>query len=673
MLHLVYEFTPHFSISMKKLVLLLLAGVIIFSGAQAASARQPNVILFLVDDMGWTDGGVFGSDYYETPNIDAFAKQSMRFTDAYAHPLCSPSRASIMTGQEESRHGILSAHGHLEPEPWGAQKYQAATPRDEFLLTKSRQNLDPNATTLAEAFLEAGYRTAHMGKWHLGLTQEHWPDKHGFEVTFHSAPDPGPPGSTYFSPHGVQPEGHPGPRTRVGNITDGPDGEHIDDRLGTEAIKYITKHKNESFYLNLWMYDCHGPWEAKLDYIKYFAAKESNPGGHSNPVYAAMLKTMDDNFGRVMTALDDLGIADNTIVIFFSDNGGNIHSMGAAEQKKHLANPKSRAHGYTKIYNDFAGIQNPTKNLWLRGGKAKLYEGGERVPLMVRWPGQVPAGSISDAIINNIDLYPTLLELTGQEEPDNHIIDGTSFANVLLKGQEGANKTSVSYFPYHGGGISVRVGDWKMIQRYSRKPDSYDGLVELFNLKDDLGETQNLASAMPEKVAEFSKLIDAHFEKTGGLAPMRNPDYQPQAASPNKSADPSRGLVPKQSTISLNGGALHVTPTGRVPFLGTAQVKAPGPLTLHLRARSTEGTGVTGRVQWRESHQTEFPEKTQFVSYEIPEGKTWHDIRVDVPVAKESALLRIHLAGGKAMEIQSIRWTAKGNTIKAWDFAKSTP
>lgn len=657
----------------KHLSLLLLTGAWILSGAHAAPERPPNVILFLVDDMGWTDGGVFGSDYYETPNIDAFAKQSMRFTDAYAHPLCSPSRASILTGQEESRHGILSAHGHQGPEPWGPQKYQAATSKDEYLLTKSRRYLDPNATTLAEAFLDAGYRTAHMGKWHLGLTQDHWPDKHGFEVTFHSAPDPGPPGSTYFSPHGVKPDGNPEPRSPVGNITDGPDGEHIDDRLGTEAIKFITEHKDEPFYLNLWMYDCHGPWEAKLDYIQEFAAKETNPDGHTNPVYAAMIKTMDENFGRVMTALDDLGIADNTIVIFFSDNGGNTHSMGEAEQKKSLAMPKHRAHAYTKIYNEYAGIQYPTKNLGLREGKAKLYEGGERVPLLIRWPGQIPANSVSDAIINNIDLYPTLLELTGQEEPDNHIIDGESFAKVLLDGAEGSNQMSVSYFPYHGGGISVRSGDWKLIQRYTRKPDSYDGLVELFNLKDDLGETKNLASSMPEKVAELSKLIDAHFEKTGGLAPMPNPSYQPQASSSSQSAEPAHGLVPKQCQISLTDGALRVIPSGKMPFLGTAQIKTEGPLTLDLRARSVDGAGGSGSIQWKESHQKEFLEGAQVVTYALPEGKDWHDIRVEVPVEKVTSLLRIHLAGGKAMEIQSIRWSANGSPLKEWDFSKQAP
>lgn len=637
--------------------------------SNAASDRPPNVILFLVDDMGWTDGGVFGSEYYETPNIDAFAKEGMRFTNAYAHPLCSPSRASILTGQEESRHGILSAHGHQDPEPWGPQIYQFATPRDEHLLTKSRRYLDPNATTLAEAFLSAGYRTAHMGKWHLGLTQEHWPDKHGFEFTFHSAPDPGPPGSTYFAPHGVQPNGTPGAKRRVGNIVDGPKGEHIDDRLGTEAIKYITEHKDEPFHLNLWMYDCHGPWEAKLDLIQKFANKESQPDGHTNPVYGAMLKTMDDNFGRVMAALNELGIADNTIVVFFSDNGGNVHSMGANEQRRNLANPKHRAHGYTKIYNDYAGIQYPTKNLGLRDGKASLYEGGERVPLIIRWPKHIPAGSVSDAIINNIDLYPTLLELTDQAKPDNHIVDGESFATVLKEGDNGKGRTSVSYFPYHGGGISVRDGDWKLIQRYSRKPDSYEGLVELFNLKDDLGESQNLAGKMPEKVAELSKLIDTHFQQTGGLPPKLNPNFRPTAVASAKSKSPTHGLVPKQCRIESIDGAIRVIAQGKSPFLGTAQVKLDGPITLHLQARGVAGKSGKGRVQWRTNGQAEFPASSQNIDFEIPASTAWQQITVQVPIKGRSQLVRLHIPADVGLDIRSIRWQAAEEKPVAWDFS----
>ena len=275
----------------------------------SAEAQRPNIILFLVDDMGWTDCGAYGSQYYETPNVDRLAAGSMRFTQAYAHPLCSPSRASILTGQEEARHGITSAHGHLEPEPWGPQVYQEnPSPNQPFLLPKSRRYLDPEAVTLAEALKGAGYRTAHLGKWHLGLTQPHWPEAHGFETTFHCAPDPGPPGSTYFSPHGVYPDGHPTGKRRVGNVTDGPEGEHIADRLAQEAIRFMTAHKDEPFFLNLWTYPVHGPWEAKEEDILYFKRKRDPSGRHTNPVMGAMLKSMDDSLGQVLKALDDLDL-----------------------------------------------------------------------------------------------------------------------------------------------------------------------------------------------------------------------------------------------------------------------------------------------------------------------------------------------------------------------------
>ena len=521
---------------MIKRMCLVLASILLLSiGAtlEAAQADRPNIILFLVDDMGWTDCGVYGSGYYETPNVDKLARQSMRFTEAYAHPLCSPSRASIMTGQEESRHGITSAHGHLEPEPLGPQVFQENPPANQrFLLPKSKRYLDPDTVTLAEALKEAGYRTAHLGKWHLGLTRPHWPDQHGFETTFHSSPDTGPPNSTYFSPHKIHPEGHPAGNHRVGNIVDGPEGQHIADRLAEEAIKFITEHKEEPFFLNLCQYPVHGPWEANEETIKHFAKKKDPTGRHTNPVMAAMLKSMDDSLGRVMQALDDLNLSDSTIVVFYSDNGGNTNSWSTErEQNRILKNEKHNLHHMVKAYKQYAGLQPPTNNAPLRAGKAKLHEGGVRVPLMVRWPKKIAAGKTSDAIVNNIDLYPTLLEMAGAALPKNHVIDGLSFAPVLLEGKAFPRDTSFSWFPYHDAGIAVRKGDWKLIRRFKENPEYYEGLVELYNLKEDLGETNNLAKQMPKKVAELGKLIDQHFAATGGLYPKPNPAYRSKKAS----------------------------------------------------------------------------------------------------------------------------------------------
>jgi len=665
---------------LKIVILFIMLGVPCLAGAK----EKPNIILFMADDMGWTDCGAYGSQYYETPNIDKLAAQAMRFTSAYAHPLCSPSRASIMTGQEESRHGVMSAHGHLEPEPPGPQVFQENPPRTQrFLLPKSKRYLDPDTVTLAEALRDAGYRTAHMGKWHLGLTQPHWPEAHGFETTFHAAPDPGPPGSTYFSPHNVHPDGHPSGQYRVGNITDGPEGEHIADRLADEAIKFITEHKDEPFFLNLWQYSVHGPWEAKEEYVKAFLKKKDPTGRHGNPVMAAMLKSLDDSLGRVMKALDDLNLSDNTIVIFYSDNGGNIHSWAsAAEQDRYLKNEKHNLFHMVKAYREYAGLQPPTNNTPLRLGKSFLYEGGVRVPLMVRWPKKIPAGSASNAIINNIDLYPTLLDLAGVPLPQNHVIDGLSFAPVLMEGKAFRRDTSFTWFPYHDAGISVRKGDWKLIRRFKENPKYYEGLVELYNLKEDLGETNNLAKQMPEKVAELGRLIDQHFAETGGLYPKPNPAFDAQSAARAQGRakgrsttprGPTAGLVPKQCKIVPIKGAVRVLPQGKLPFLGTAQIKLKGPLTLHLRARSVSGDGGTCRIQWRTVGQSEFSQNGQSVRFELPAGKDWQEVNVTVPVKGETQLVRIYLPGAKAVEIQSIRWSADGRRGVTWDFSGVAP
>ncbi len=241
----------------------------------ADAPRKPNVILFLVDDMGWMDCGAYGSKYYETPNIDRFAARAMRFTDAYAQPLCSPTRACLLTGKYPSRHGITSATGHLAPQPAGfAFLPSTAPPSQAMLLPVSKNYLEPSEYTLAEALHDAGYRTAHIGKWHVGLTRPYWPERQGFDVAFHCHPDPGPPGN-YFSPYGVKPDAEPRGRTRAGTITDGPPGEYIVDRLADEALEFIEANRDRPFFLNLWNYGVHGPWGHKPAYTQAFASKRT--------------------------------------------------------------------------------------------------------------------------------------------------------------------------------------------------------------------------------------------------------------------------------------------------------------------------------------------------------------------------------------------------------------
>ena len=379
----------------------LLLRALVVTSAHAAE-RKPNVILFLVDDMGWMDCGIYGSKYYETPNMDRFAKRAMRFTDAYAQPLCSPTRASLLTGKYSARHGITSATGHQPPQPAGHPFLPDTAPPNQLMRTPESKNyLEPSEYTLAEALRDAGYRTGHFGKWHLGLTQPHWPEQQGFDVAFHCHPDPGPPGN-YFSPYGVKPAGNPGGKNKVGTITDGPAGEYIVDRLAEEAVKFVTENKDRPFFLNLWNYGVHGPWGHKPEYTQAFMTKKDPRGVQGNPIMASMLKSVDECFGRLLDTLDRLGLAENTIIIFNSDNGGNTHSNVPDTAK--TANAEKNKSESLADWRKWAGPQPPTINTPLRDGKGTLYEGGTRVPLMWSWAGHIQPGTVSDAVVGHIDL-----------------------------------------------------------------------------------------------------------------------------------------------------------------------------------------------------------------------------------------------------------------------------
>ena len=632
---------------------------------QVAQAR-PNVIFFLVDDMGWMDCGANGSAYYETPNMDRLAKQGMRFTQAYAQPLCSPTRASILTGQYSARHRITSASGHMPPQaPDDPLLREKAAPNMPLLMPESKNYLEPSQLTLAEALRDAGYRTAHIGKWHLGLTQPYWPEKQGFEVAFHAEPSPGP--ASYFSPYGVDPDGLPGGKRHVGTITDGPNGEYITDRLTDEAIKFIVANSDRPFFLNLWHYGVHGPWGHKEAYTAQFAKKSDPRGMQGNPIMASMLKSVDESLGRILAKLDELKLTENTIVVFYSDNGGNVHSNTRDDEKGKKRRPDDAR---LKDWRKWAGTRPPTSNAPLRDGKGKLYEGGIRVPLFVRWPGQVTAGSVSDAVVGCIDMYPTLLDLVGVPVPASQKVDGVSFVPVLRGTGSLTREAYFTWFPHLVPGVAVRKGEWKLIRRFTERPQDYEGLRELFNLKDDLSETKNLAVAMPEKVKELDALIDAFVAETGALYPKPNPAYKPKAAAAAPAADPLQGLVPKFCKATVTDGALRVEATGHNPFLGTAQVKDTGPLTLKLRARCV--AGGPGKVQWVKEDKNDFAAPGQTVGFTLQPGVEWQDLTVSLPVQGEPRIVRLYLPAEKgSVEIASIKWlNGSGKLLRAWAFDK---
>ena len=630
--------------------------------AQAASpepAAKPNIILFLVDDMGWMDCGAYGSEYYETPNIDRFAKRAMRFTNAYAQPLCSPTRSSLLTGQYSARHGVTSATGHQPPQPAGHQFLPDTAPANQpMLMPESKNYLDPAQYTLAEALRDAGYRTAHIGKWHLGLTKPHWPEQQGFETAFHCHPDPGPPGN-YFSPYGVSPDGNATGKNKVGNITDGPAGEYIVDRLTDEAIKFIEANKDRPFYLNLWQYGVHGPWGHKEEYTKAFVLKKDPRGVQGNPIMASMLKSVDESFGRILDTLDRLGLADNTLIIFNSDNGGNTHSNTEEDGK---VKKRKADDPFLLDWRKWAGIQPPTVNTPLRDGKGSLYEGGTRVPLMWSWPGRINPGTVSDAVVGHIDLYPTVLDLTGLPRPAQQKMDGVSYARVLKSEGKLTRLAFFNYFPHadldRAGGVSVRSGDWKLIRWFAPQPGDVRR-YELYNLRNDLSETSNLAAAEPERVKALDALIDGFLTDTGATYPRPNPACKP--AVPKISDDPLEGWKARACETTAKNGVLSITGLGNpaAAFLGHAMGKTTGPAIIKIRLRNWAGD--SGKVEWLGTGS-----ETKSAAFQIT-GSGWQEVSVEIPEKGLIGTIRLYLpAGTSPLEVDWIEFN--GKTPQRWDF-----
>jgi arylsulfatase A-like enzyme len=641
-------------------------------GFSSEQRRGPNIVLFLVDDMGWKDSTAYGSTYYETPHMQRFQTEGMQFTDAYALPLCSPTRASIMTGQYSARHGITSASGHQPPAAEGASPYPASGPANKkFLYAASKNYLDPKLTTIAELLKAAGYRTGHFGKWHLGLNAEHRPDKHGFETVFHAAPDPGPP--SYFSPYGVHSDGKPSSQHKVGNITDGPKGEYITDRLTDEALKFIETHKEQPFYLNLWHYGVHGPWGHKAEYTAQFAKTTDRKGLQGNPIMASMLKSIDESLGRVMAKLDELGLAENTLFIFYSDNGGNTHSNTPSDRTAKNLRPGHPKLAQLEDWKKWAGDLPPTNNAPLREGKGRIYEGGQRVPLMIRWPGKIKSGSLTSTVVGPIDLFPTILDAVGLPKPEGHIVDGVSILPILKGTGTIEREAYFTWFPHQVPAVSVRQGDWKLIHRFEPHP-TYPETRELYNLQQDIGETNNLAAKMPEKVRALNGLIERFIEDTRALAPRPNPAYDPrETTAQDANDDKTAGLVPRMCKLSVRDGALRIDADGRAPFVGIGQLRqSAGPITLKLRARSQ--TGGTGKVLWKTAEQDAFPETGQSAEYKLEGGTDWQDVTVSLPVEGQVGIVRLYLpANVAAVEMESLEFSAgkTNQTLRKWDFAKT--
>ena len=499
-------------------------------------ARPPNIVFFLADDLGWMDTSTYGSRYYETPNVERLARAGMTFTDAYAaSPLCSPTRASLLTGKAPERLGFTMPWGHRPPIPERFPRYLRKAPSDQrLLMPRSESHLPTEEVTIAEALRDAGYATAHIGKWHVGVTPETWPDQQGFDVTFHGAPDQGPP--SYFAPYGFE----------AGNVVDGPDGEYITDRVTEEALDFLETHRDGPFLLHVWHYAVHGPWGHKAEVTERFAETSDPTGRQGNPIMASMIWSLDESLGRILDKLEELELTDDTVVVFTSDNGGSKydHVSVVGEEVAALAEDDP-ARLQMLDWQRWAGNLPPTNNEPLREGKAWIYEGGTRVPLVVSWPGRVAAGARTEALVSSQDFFATFLELAGQRPPDGRLHDGISFTPALLGDAAPASALRDSVFahfphtlprlkddPGRMAGSAVRTGRWKLLRWYDR-----DVELELFDLDADLSESQNVAVEHPDVVARLRARLDQHLADSGAYLPKPNPAYAEVTEGPGAPGD----------------------------------------------------------------------------------------------------------------------------------------
>lgn len=481
------------------------AGALLSSFAPRTK-KKPNVVFILADDLGWHDTSLYGSRYYETPNVNALAERGMRFDQAYAAaPICSPTRASIMTGLYPARLGITTPSCHLPQVILEQSVAPRARPDLKALQCNSVTRLKQEYFTLAEALKEGGYTTGHFGKWHLGR-EPYDPLHQGFDMDVPHWPGPGPAGS-YIAPW------------KFPNFTGEP-GEHIEDRMAREAERFIRENKDQDqpFFLNYWCFSVHSPWNAKQDLIEKYRAKADPNNPQHNPVYAAMVQSMDEAIGRLVRTIDDAGVAQNTIIVFFSDNGGVFWKPGKGMQ-----------------HADYQQVP-VTSNSPLRGGKATVYEGGTREPCLVIWPGKVKPGSESREVIQSVDFFPTLLDMTGVRPKESLKFDGISFLPAL-EGHKLKRDTIFCHFPHYTPATGnrpasyVRQGDWKLIRFYCDNGDQTDRF-ELYNLATDLGETNDMAARMPDKVKELNGLLDGFLRDTHAVLPKPNPAYRPDAVPP---------------------------------------------------------------------------------------------------------------------------------------------
>ena len=456
----------------------------LLAGGCSFESGKPNIILVVVDDLGAHDVGFMGSTYYETPNIDKLAAAGVVFTQAYAAAAnCSPTRASIMTGKYPARLGITD---WIRPSVWrdGSEdeNMYVSDPGKKLSCPHYPLKLDTTEITIAELLQNEGYTTMHIGKWHLG-GPGYLPEDQGFDYNFAGFDFGQPP--SYYAPYTS--DWAPGGIPRIMPLTD---DEYLTDREGEEAVRFIKSNRKHPFFLNLWHYAVHTPIQPEAEYEDYFKTK-SPTNQQKNPRYAAMIKSVDDAMGRILETLEEERLLSNTLIVFFSDNGGH--------------------NGYTS-------------NAPLRSGKGNPWEGGIREPMVMHWPKRFDGGTVFSDPVSSIDLLPTLCSAAGVELPEHIVVDGMDLMPALYDDQDLGREDLFWHFPHYRSYEDVRPfsivrsGDWKLIR-------FWEGSNELYDLAEDPSESNDLSSQQVDKVLELESRLDNWLLETGALVPIVNPEF----------------------------------------------------------------------------------------------------------------------------------------------------
>lgn len=450
--------------------------------------RPPNIVFILADDLGWADLPVYGNKFNEAPNIEKLAHQGMLFTNAYAaNPVCSPTRASIQTGQYPARIGINDfLSGHWRP----FEKLRVPVNKTQYLPL--------GYETIGEAMKRSGYTTGYFGKWHLGSTEKHRPKNQGYDTSVVHR------GGRFFEYN-----------EQMLPKTDFPKEKILSEALTDLSIDFIENNRSEPFFLFLAHYDVHVQLDAQDELIEKYMKKPSVDGYPSNAIYAAMIENIDTSVGRIMNRLTALNLAEDTIIVFFSDNGGLIRRF---DEIPLLA--KDKLHYYEGDSLQYIS----TSNRPLRAEKGTVYEGGIREPLIVKWPKKVKKGTQSDAIVSSIDFFPTFVDMVNGELSKTQITDGKSIVPELLGEATDTNRALFWHYPVYHHAVpasAIRKGNWKLIHFLD------DDHVELYNLKNDIGESSDLAASETAKRDELFGLLQEWRKEVEAAMPIENPDFDP--------------------------------------------------------------------------------------------------------------------------------------------------